>query len=194
MDDLPHFCCLNSGCPDYGKRGAGNLTVTSRYGPQKERRMLRCNACKARFSERKGTPLFDSRLPPEQVEAVLEHIAEGCGVRQTGRPCKVIRGTVGRPRRIAGEHARDLHDELVALSPRTREVPFDEKWAFVAKKQKHCDPADSADDRRGDTWDHVAIDAESRLVISVVPGERTAENVVAVVADVKRRTGGRLWT
>ena len=154
--------------------------------------MLRCRACKARFSERKGTPLFDSRLPPEKVESVLEHIAEGCGVRQTGRLCKVNRGTVGRLSRIAGEHARDLHDELVALSPRTREVQFDEKWAFVAKKEKNCDPDDPADDRKGDTWDHVAFDAESRLVVSVVPGERTAENVVAVVEDFRRRTGGRL--
>jgi IS1 family transposase len=30
------------------------------------------------------------------------------------------------------------------------------------------------------------------LVLSVVPGERTAADVVAVVEDVKRRTGGRL--
>ena len=76
--------------------------------------------------------------------------------------------------------------------PLTREVQFDEKWAFVAKKEENCDPDDPADDRKGDTWDHVAFDAESRLVISVVPGERTAENVVAVVEDFKRRTGGRL--
>jgi IS1 family transposase len=76
--------------------------------------------------------------------------------------------------------------------PRTREVQFDEKWSFVAKKEKNCDPDDPADDRKGDTWDHVAIDAESRLVVSVVPGERTAESVVAVVEDFKRRTGGRL--
>jgi hypothetical protein len=62
----------------------------------------------------------------------------------------------------------------------------------VAKKEKNCDPDDPADDRKGDTWDHVAIDAESRLVVSVVPGERTAEGVVAVVEDFKRRTGGRL--
>ena len=55
--------------------------MTGRYGPGKSRRMLRCNACKSRFSERKGTPLFDSRLPPEKVGSVLEHIAEGCGVR-----------------------------------------------------------------------------------------------------------------
>ena len=38
----------------------------------------------------------------------------------------------------------------------------------------------------------MAFDAESRLVVSVVPGERTAENVAAVVEDFKRRTGGRL--
>src|SRR5215831_4791610 len=76
--------------------------------------------------------------------------------------------------------------------PLTREVQFDEKWSFVAKKEKNCDPDDPADGRKGDTWDHVALDAESRLVVSVVPGERTAESVVAVVEDFKRRTGGRL--
>jgi hypothetical protein len=72
MDDLSRFCCLNSNCPEHGKRGAGNLTVTSRYGSQKERRMLRCRVCKARFSERKGTPYFDSRLPPETFRSVLD--------------------------------------------------------------------------------------------------------------------------
>jgi IS1 family transposase len=76
--------------------------------------------------------------------------------------------------------------------PRTREVQFDEKWSFVGKKEKNCDPLNPADNRKGDTWDHVAIDAESRLVISVVPSERTAESVVAVVEDFKRRTDGRL--
>lgn len=62
----------------------------------------------------------------------------------------------------------------------------------MAKKEAHCDPSDPADDRKGDTWDHVAIDAESRLVLGAVPGERTAENVAAIVGDVRRRTGGRL--
>jgi transposase-like protein len=117
MDDLPRYCCLSSRCLDYGKRGARHLTVTSRYGPGKARRMLRCRTCKARFSERKVTPLFDSRLPPGKVESVQEHVAEGCGVRLTGRLCKVKRGTVGRLTRMAGEQARDLHDEVVALSP-----------------------------------------------------------------------------
>jgi IS1 family transposase len=76
--------------------------------------------------------------------------------------------------------------------PRTREAQFDEKWAFVAKKEKTCDKSDPADARCGDNWDHVAFDPEHRLVVSVVPGERTQENVQTLVNDFKTRTGGRL--
>ena len=73
--------------------------------------------------------------------------------------------------------------------PRTREVQFDEKWSFVAKNQKNCDPANPADDHKGDYWDHVAYDPEHKLVLAVVPGARTQENADEVVAEVKDRTG-----
>jgi IS1 family transposase len=73
--------------------------------------------------------------------------------------------------------------------PRTREVQFDEKWAFVGKKQKNCDPNDPDDDQCGDYWDFVAFDPEHRLVLAVVPGARTAENAQAIVAEVKQRVG-----
>jgi hypothetical protein len=69
-------------------------------------------------------------------------------------------------------------------------LQLDEKWSFVGKKEKNVDPDDPADARRGDNWDHVALDPEHRLVLSVVPGRRTAENVGELVADVKRRLGG----
>ena len=115
-DDLSAFCCQNPDCPDYGQRGQGNLTAPMRYGPQ-QRRLLRCRTCKARFSERKGTPLFGAQLPEDKVVAVLSHIAEGVGVRKTGRLAGVNKNTVVRYCLLAGEHARQLHDELVAFSP-----------------------------------------------------------------------------
>jgi transposase-like protein len=117
MDDLSRFCCLNSECPEHGKRGVGNLTVSHRYGPDRSKRMLRCRACKARFSERKGTPLFGSHLPAEKALSVLHHIAEGNGVRKTGRLVGVNRETVARYGKEVGAHAAALHDELVAVSP-----------------------------------------------------------------------------
>jgi IS1 family transposase len=76
--------------------------------------------------------------------------------------------------------------------PQTREAQFDEKWAFVAKKEKHCDPDAPDDARCGENWDHVAFDPEHRLVVSVVPGKRTAERVGELIQDFQRRTGGRL--
>ena len=74
--------------------------------------------------------------------------------------------------------------------PQTREVQVDEKWAFVAKKQKNCDPANPADAHKGDYWDHVAYDPEHRLVLAVIPGSRSIENAEAIVTAVKQRLGG----
>ena len=117
MDDLKTFCCQNRPCQDYGRRGGDNLRVCFRYGRGKQTRMLACRTCQGRFSERKGTPLFHCKLPPEKAVAVFQHLQENCGVRQTGRLVGVNRNTVVRLAAMAGHHAKHLHDELVAFSP-----------------------------------------------------------------------------
>lgn len=115
-EDLSRFCCQNPDCPDYGQRDTGRLTVCGYYG-RHQRRLLYCTTCKYRFSERKGTAFFDTRLPQEQVLAVLHHLHEGCGVRQTSRLTGVDKNTVVRYSRLAGQHAHEAHEELVAFSP-----------------------------------------------------------------------------
>lgn len=117
MDELDHFCCQNPECPGYGRRGLGNLRVAFRYGPGKQRRYLACRTCQHRFSERQGTPLFDCRLPPETAIAVLAHLQEGIGIRKTSRLAGVNKNTVVRLALVAGRHAQQLHDDLVAFSP-----------------------------------------------------------------------------
>ena len=63
-------------------------------------------------------------------------------------------------------------------------------WAFVEKKQKHCDESKPEDALAGDPWDHTAIDVDSRFVVSLTVGKRTSENLIDVVADFVERTGG----
>jgi transposase-like protein len=116
MDDLSRFCCQNPACADYGLRGRDNLRVGFRYGKQR-RLMLVCRTCQHRFSERKGTALFATRLPHDQAVAVFQHLHEGCGVRQTSRLVGVDKDTVGRYALKAGSHAHATHDEVVAFSP-----------------------------------------------------------------------------
>jgi hypothetical protein len=60
------------------------------------------------------------------------------------------------------------------------------------KKDKHCDPADADDAQQGSYWDHVIIDPETKLIISMVVGRRTADTVVQVFTDFYDRTDGAL--
>jgi len=116
MDELDLFCCQNPDCADYGLRGQGNLRICFRYG-RAQRRMLACRTCQKRFSERKGTALFGARLPHAQALAVLAHLQDGCGVRQTARLTGADKDTVVRYALRAGTQAHQAHDELVAFSP-----------------------------------------------------------------------------
>ena len=133
MDDLKHFCCLNKNCPKHGVRGEENIRVRSRYGPDNTR-LLYCLICKKKFSERRGTIFFDSRLPRATVVSVIEHLAEGTGVRKTSRLVKVDPNTVSRYTRLAGRHAEKLHDELVAFSPQHPRSPVRREVGLRAKK------------------------------------------------------------
>src|ERR1043166_3145351 len=94
-DDLSHFCCQNKRCVAYGSKGAGNLHVVDHIGKNKNIRLLRCQTCKKRFSERKGTVFYRSHLPVEKGKG----------------------GTVIPYARVAGRHAKALHEQLVAFSP-----------------------------------------------------------------------------
>lgn len=80
--------------------------------------MLRCRICKSRFSERKGTVYFNARLPDKKIEAIADHLREGAGIRATGRLVKASKNTVLRYATLSGKHAFNMHNELVAFSPR----------------------------------------------------------------------------
>jgi IS1 family transposase len=73
--------------------------------------------------------------------------------------------------------------------PRTHDVQFDEKWSFVDQKEKNCGPEDR---HQGDCWDHVALDPENRLVVSLVVGKRPEDATHELVRDFHQRTGGRV--
>jgi transposase-like protein len=114
---IEHFCCQNKACPDAGQRGKGNLYFRGWSGRGQRIRMVYCKSCKKSFSQRKGTPLEDSRLPGAKAVSLLEHIREGTGTRATSRLVKVDKNTVTRYVRLAGPHAEKIHLEKVAFSP-----------------------------------------------------------------------------
>jgi transposase-like protein len=124
MRPIKDFCCQNPECPDYGIRDKGNLRLHDFSGKDNRIRIFFCKTCQRHFSERKGTVLEEAKLPEEMVTAILQHIQEGCGTRAISRLLNVSTNTVTRYIRLAGIHAKDAHDELVAFSPSDKRGPI----------------------------------------------------------------------
>lgn len=151
--------------------------------------MVYCRVCRHSYSERKGTVLEQSRLPYDKAMSLLNHARDDSGTLQIQRQVGVNKNTVTRYILLAGKHARGIHDEKVEISPNSREIQLDEKWGFISQKQKNVSPEKKSE--RGDDWDHVALDAENRLVLAVHSGKRTLKSCQKVISELESRTGGR---
>lgn len=130
--DCSEFFCPHPDCPDRGLRGKGNIRPKEQYG-QNETWLLWCRTCHRTFSERRDTPLFGSKLPEEKFVAVLRHLCDGGGIRETARTVGVARRTVERMVQLAGEHAREFNREKLrdlGLS----QVQVDELYTYVKKR------------------------------------------------------------
>ena len=129
---LEELCCVNPLCPDNGARSHGNLSIRTGKGGGCWR-VLRCGTCKAEFSERKGTAMWGTTMPPDKAESIAKHLKEGCGIRKTGRLVGVSKDSVTRMALRLGRHAQAQHNKR-ARGLKVREAQADEKWAFVGKK------------------------------------------------------------
>jgi hypothetical protein len=134
-EDVSQFACPNPACLYQGKQPAegGKLWVDQWMGKEKNIRLLRCGYCRTTFSERQGTALEEARLPAAEVEKIVAHLQEGCGIRRTARLTGHARSTVARYAVVAGPHARAVHAETMR-ELRCAESQAEEKWGFGGKK------------------------------------------------------------
>ena len=137
------FCCQNKACSQFGLRSQGNLRFSGWSGTGKRIRMLHCLTCGCYFSERRGTPLWESRLSEEVALSLLDHLREGCGTRSTSRLLKVSKDTVTRYAKLSGEHAQNVHDELVSFSPSNKRSSTRRKVVVRRKEGEGSGPRQS---------------------------------------------------
>ena len=111
-------------------------------------------------------------------------------MRATARFRKVSKDTVARLLRMAGRHAERLHDQRVRdVTPRALE--FDEQWSFVKKSRSVVEAHERAE--AGDMWDHTAVAADSKLVVSLVVGKRTQEQTQTLVQRRQESSASRAF-
>jgi len=106
---LAFFACPNPDCPSFNIFGGDNLSVAEYMGKNKAIRRLYGNVCHGRFSERQGSLLQGSKLPPAEVVRIVKCFGYGLPVAATAEICGVDPRTVQRLLEKGGQRAEDFH-------------------------------------------------------------------------------------
>ena len=133
-----------------------------------------------------------NRLTSEQRASVITCLIEGCSVRSTVRMTGVAKKTVLRVLIEVGAVCADYQDRVMH-NLKSERVQIDEMWQFVYCKERHVTPAiASKNPGAGDAWLWAAIDADSKLAITWLVGERTPEAARDFVEDLAGRMASRI--
>jgi IS1 family transposase len=139
--------------------------------------------------ERSGIIVSMNRLSPDKRRAVIAALVEGNSIRATCRMTGVAKNTVVKLLVDLGTVCSIHQDRLLRDLPCER-VQCDEIWSFVYAKQKNV-PVDKQGEA-GDVWTWVAIDADTKLVLSYLVGGRGTMEARLFIEDVARRLRNRV--
>lgn len=127
-----------------------------------------------------------------QKTAVITSLVEGCSIRSTSRMTGVAKSTILRLLEEVGTACADYQDRMIC-NVSAKRVQVDEIWSFVAAKAKNSKPEHFENGGySGDAWTFVAIDADSKLVISWLTGRRDAGYAADFLQDVASRLSNRV--
>lgn len=122
---------------------------------------------------------------------ILNLLCEGMSMRAVARIADVSFNTVAKALIDAGTVCAEMHDELVRDVKATR-IQCDEIWAFNYCKQKTVASAKSAPADAGDIWTWTGIDADSKLIVSYLVGDRSGEAAIELMDDLRARLANRV--
>jgi IS1 family transposase len=134
---------------------------------------------------------FMNRLTGERRAKILGMMVEGVAIRAISRMTGASKNTIVKLLADAGSAFSDYqNDKLKNLS--CQRLQLDEIWSFVYAKAKNVACAKSAPEIAGDVWTWTALDADTKLIVSWIVGDRSAETACRFVRDVADRLQHRV--
>src|SRR5947199_10735539 len=186
VETSQHFC-PGPACTYGGWRGLGNITSNG-HPSGGLWRQLHCTGCGSYFQETHGTPVHGKRVALDLLVWAVGALAEGLGLRAVARVFEVDPNTVLQWLVEVADHAMAfsryfLHDVRVT------QVQLDELFALLSAVKDGAVSEAEAIERlsRSPQWVSVAMNSESKLLLSIDVGNRTlamAQRVVHQVAQV----------
>ena len=132
-----------------------------------------------------------NKLTTEKRAKIIRLLVEGTSLRSISRVEDVSINTVSKLLVEAGNACVDFHNNYVR-DVKARRIQVDEIWQFCYAKEKNVPDAKAAPEGAGDTWTWTAIDADSKLIVSWLLGERDSRSAYHFIADLAERLTDRV--
>src|SRR5579863_1755451 len=131
-----------------------------------------------------------NRLATGKRAAVIAALVEGTSINATCRMTGVAKHTVLKLLKDMGCAAAAYHNSHIR-NLRVRRIQADEIWAFVYGKDKNL-TLEQVQSGLGSVWTWTALDADSKLIVSYMLGDRGADTAQAFMQDVASRISNRI--
>ncbi len=132
-----------------------------------------------------------NKLTTAKRTAVVAALVEGNSVRSTARMTGVSKPTILKLLADLGTICAAYQDETIR-NIRARRVQVDEIWQYVYSKAKNVPSEKRGQFGFGDVWTWVAIDADSKLILSWRVGPRDAGTAHELMQDLAGRVRGHI--
>ena len=132
---------------------------------------------------------FMNLLGTAERARIIACLVEGNSIRATCRMTGFAKNTVTNLLVDMGNACIAAHDKMVR-GLQSKRVQCDEIWSFVGSKQKNV--PDGKEEVWGDAWTWTAIDADSKLIVSYLVGQRGPRWAKAFMEDVASRIDSRI--
>jgi IS1 family transposase len=128
-----------------------------------------------------------NRLSTATRAQMIACLVDGCSIRATTRICGVSKKAALRLLVDVGQVCSEYQDRMLR-NLRPRRIQIDEVWSWIeCKKANITEKILARNPHAGDVWLYVALDSDTKLVLSHQVGARNAYNTYAFMRDVASR-------
>jgi len=181
--------CHSSTCPLYGQvapKARLQMHDWQRQGPR-----FRCERCDVVVSATTGTAYAGIRTDLHTSLSGATALAEGLGIRATGRLVSVDKDTVNHWLPVLGQHCQGVMNYFFR-NLHLHECQLDELWTFIHKKEGHLTPLEKLAEVYGDAWVWIAFSPVYKVVPAWVVGKRTLRYARRLLFRLKSATDGSI--
>lgn len=150
--------CTHDNSAKHGKDRKGN-------------QRFKCKDCGKTYLEERNKPLGSMQIDIEQAIMALKMLLEGMSIRAVARITDIHQDTISKLILTVGSNCESFLKRAVRDVACER-IEMDEIWSFVGMKQKRASAMAKGPDF-GDSWTFIAVDADTKLVVSHYVGHRT---------------------